>query len=255
MPTPHHNTDHVDVGAYVLGILDEPDDAAFQQHFARCARCRAEFRELSDLPLLLDQLKPARREQTQARTPALPSKRVLNQTLARITSARRTRNRTMWLGAAAAAVLLVAVPLVIVRSSGNDTQTAAPTTVTVSVSAPTSTADTSATGTDVVAGARTVTGSNPETGVSVRIGMEPQPWGTGINLELRATTGPQQCQLVAVSRTGEIGVVTSWLVPAGGIGVTNEPLRMQGGVGIAAENIARFELRRADGPNLLNIPT
>ena len=36
MPTP----DHIDVGAYVLGILDPPEQEAFAKHFANCARCR-----------------------------------------------------------------------------------------------------------------------------------------------------------------------------------------------------------------------
>src|SRR5882672_11471242 len=99
MTTPP-NVDHVDVAAYVLGILDEPDEAAFAQHFARCPRCRQEYRELSDLPMLLDQLKPTRPRTGQGRAPAGPGKRVLGQTLDQVTEAKQKRNRTLWLAAA-----------------------------------------------------------------------------------------------------------------------------------------------------------
>lgn len=49
---------HVDVGAYVLGILDDPDEAAYERHFAQCEECRREFIEMADMPSLLDTLKP-----------------------------------------------------------------------------------------------------------------------------------------------------------------------------------------------------
>jgi anti-sigma factor RsiW len=67
---------HVDVGAYVLGILDEPDEAAYEEHFAQCERCRREFIEMADLPAILDTMKPAKTElKTEPRPepqPALP---------------------------------------------------------------------------------------------------------------------------------------------------------------------------------------
>ncbi|OLF12582.1 hypothetical protein BU204_28475 [Actinophytocola xanthii] len=50
----------MDVGAYVLGILDEPDEAAYEKHFAQCEQCRREFIELADMPAALDMLKPGK---------------------------------------------------------------------------------------------------------------------------------------------------------------------------------------------------
>lgn len=50
-------TDHVDVAAYVLGALDESENAAFERHLATCPRCQAELNELSGLPSLLDQVR------------------------------------------------------------------------------------------------------------------------------------------------------------------------------------------------------
>src|SRR2546421_4921034 len=113
---------HVDVAAYVLGVLDEPDDVAYSQHFARCPRCRAEFRELSDLPRLLDQVKPNRvGEHKRSRPPAAPGKQVLAKALEEIGAAKRTRRtHTMWVAAAAAVVVLAGASVAVWQLSGND---------------------------------------------------------------------------------------------------------------------------------------
>jgi hypothetical protein len=247
---------HVDVAAYVLGILDEPDDAGFAQHFAHCPRCRAEYRELSDLPRLLDQVKPNRVDRKRSRPPAAPGKQVLARALDEIGVARRSRRRTntVWLAAAAAVVLLAVASVVVLRLGAGDpapvNQAAPPSS---QPAAPTSTTNT---GTDVVAGARTVSANNPATGVGGTIGMEPESWGTRINLELRGVMGPMQCELVAVSHSGASQVVTSWNVPASGFGVTDspEPLRVSGNVGFDPEDILRFDIRRDGGVDLLVVP-
>ena len=252
MPT----SPHVDVAAYVLGILDEPDDVAYSQHFARCPRCRAEFRELSDLPRLLDQVKPNRvGDHKRSRPPAAPGKQVLAKALEEIGSAKRTRRtNTMWLAAAAAVVVLAGGSVAVWQLSGNDPapveQAAPPSSPSV---APPSTTNT---GTDVVAGARTVGATNPSTGVGATIGIEPESYGTRINLELRGVMGPMQCQLVAVDKNGASQVVTSWSVPAKGFGVPDspEPLRLTGNIGFDPEDIERFDIRREGGGDLLVVP-
>jgi hypothetical protein len=255
MPT----SPHVDVAAYVLGILDEPDDAAFSQHFANCPRCRAEFREFSDLPRLLDQVKPNRTARQRSHPPAAPGKQVLARALEEISAERRTRRgHTRWLVAAAATLVVGTGGVVAWQLTGHDpapsTQAAAPPT---SQPAPTTTSTTS-TGTDVVAGAKTVSATNPTTGVGATVGLEPENWGTRINLELRGVTGPMQCSLVAVTRSGSTQVVTNWYVPATGFGVPNspEPLRITGNTGFESQDIERFDIRRDDGgPDLLLVPT
>ena len=251
MPT----SPHVDVAAYVLGILDDQDDVTFAQHFSRCPRCRAEFRELSDLPRLLDQVKPNRTERKRTRPPAAPGKQVLARALDEIGAARRTRRtNTRWLVAAAAVILLAVGSVVVWQFGGSPaapvTQAAPPS------SQPAAPTSTTSTGTDVVAGARTVTATNPATGVSATVGIEPEAWGTRVNLELRGVMGPMQCQLVAVAHSGASQVVTSFAVPASGFGVTDspEPLRVGGNVGFEQEDIERFDIRRDGGPDLLVVP-
>jgi hypothetical protein len=253
MPT----SPHVDVAAYVLGILDDQDDASFAHHFAHCPRCRAEYRELSDLPRLLDQVKPNRADRARSRPPAAPSKQVLARALEEIGVARtqtRRRVNTRWLTAAAAAVLLFGGGVVVWQLGGSPS---APTTQAGPTSQqPSTPTSPTPTGTDVVAGARTVSATNPVTGAAAIIGIEPAPWGTRINLELRGVTGPMQCQLVAVSKTGATQVVTSFSVPATGFGVPDspEPLRITGNIGFDQETLLRFDLHRDSGPDVLVIP-
>jgi hypothetical protein len=107
-----------------------------------------------------------------------------------------------------------------------------------------------------VAGARTVHADNLATGVGGTIGIEPESWGTRVNLELRGVTGPMQCQLVAVSHDGKIQAVTSFGIPASGFGMPDsaEPLRITGNVGFDPEDIERFDIRRDGGVDLLVVP-
>ncbi|GAB3463783.1 hypothetical protein GCM10027436_75210 [Actinophytocola sediminis] len=58
----------------MLGILDTPDEAAYEEHFAQCEQCRREFIEMADLPAILDTVKPAKpdKQGQPERQPALP---------------------------------------------------------------------------------------------------------------------------------------------------------------------------------------
>ena len=52
------NDQHIDVGAYALGLLEEQDSAAFEAHLANCPRCHAELAEFSPMKALLTGLGP-----------------------------------------------------------------------------------------------------------------------------------------------------------------------------------------------------
>ncbi|MBG0828158.1 zf-HC2 domain-containing protein [Planomonospora sp. ID67723] len=59
MSAPAHNV-HEDVAAYALGVLDEEEHQAFEQHLLSCEKCQVELRELSEVPDLLDALRERR---------------------------------------------------------------------------------------------------------------------------------------------------------------------------------------------------
>ncbi|GGL07478.1 hypothetical protein Sme01_11640 [Sphaerisporangium melleum] len=51
---------HVEVAAYILGVLNEEDSAAFDRHLPDCPSCQAELREMYELPDALDLIKGMR---------------------------------------------------------------------------------------------------------------------------------------------------------------------------------------------------
>src|ERR1700751_3595987 len=52
------SNDHVDVGAYELGLLENQDKATFEAHLATCASCAAELETMSSLAALMKGLDP-----------------------------------------------------------------------------------------------------------------------------------------------------------------------------------------------------
>ena len=52
-------SEHTDVGAYSMGLLEPADRQAFEIHLAGCAICAAEMAQLSPLAGLLRGIDPA----------------------------------------------------------------------------------------------------------------------------------------------------------------------------------------------------
>ena len=50
---------------------------------------------------------------------------------------------------------------------------------------------------------------DPATGVTGTVGLVAKAWGTQVTLDLAGVHGPVECQLIAVSKTGEQKVVTA----------------------------------------------
>lgn len=235
MPTP----DHIDVGAYVLGILDPPEHEAFAKHFANCARCRAEYRELADLPRLLDQIK--------TEVEPAPSSQALDGALAEIAASRKGRRRNLWLAAAAAGVLLVSLPIVVLRSAGEDqvSPQAGP-----SASAPQNPGGDKTAESTAVAGARTLTGTDRATGATVILEVDGDAKATTIDMRIFAVAGPAKGELIAVTRTGHREVVSPWEMS-----VDQPSTSERGTIDIPLLEIVGFELRQTNGPVKIDVST
>lgn len=50
---------HTDIAAYVLGVLDDRENEAFEEHLFTCARCQVELIEMQIVPEGLDELRPS----------------------------------------------------------------------------------------------------------------------------------------------------------------------------------------------------
>lgn len=233
--------EHVDVGAYVLGALDDAEATRFEEHLADCGICAAELEALAGIEPLLAEF--AASAPDVASLVAEPGPEMLHRLLDEVGSARRAHRRRRLYLVAAAAVLVVAGPVATALVTGTHS-TARP------VAAPTSPIDVLFMHHDAM-----VTATDPATKVGAEIAMEDMPWGTHVGLKLAGVWGPLSCDLVAVSRDGTEQTVTTWSVPDWGYGVPSHPapLETHGGTGIRRKDIDRFEVRTLDGRRLVTV--
>lgn len=225
-----HVEPHIDVASYVLGILDDDDNEAFETHLIGCVSCQRQLRRLHELPDILDEVRgPEVRE------------RVVVSLFGRVADERRRRRARLQLAVAAAAVMVLVAPVATaaLRPERPDPRRAPVATITKLPKA-----------------AETLEGRNRAKRLTARITVMPKEWGTQVSLELSGITGPADCELVAVARTGN-NVITEWRVPARqGFGVPGspDPLRIQGGTGLARPQISSFEVRTKTGLKLIEVP-
>ncbi|MFJ3931926.1 anti-sigma factor family protein [Streptomyces sp. NPDC090029] len=265
---------HDAVGAYVLGVLDDADASAFEAHLAGCDICAARLDEFSGiepmLAMLADAPAPApaappgnvyglpgfedfpQPRPATAVVPAAPGPRVLEGLLDEVAARRAAkRRRGMYLVAAAAALIIGAPAVAVQATSGSpsgSTLAADPHPTSPAEDAFFHHMEAKAQATDAT------------TKVSAVIGMESKGWGTHAVLELKNVRGPLKCSLVAVSKTGEEEIVTSWSVPKWGYGIPDSPeksakapLYVHGGAAMERNDIDHFEVRTFDGKRLVEV--
>lgn len=246
---------HDAAGAYLLGILDDAEASAFEAHLADCDLCAAHLDEFAGLEPVLALLSESPASVPGARpvphVPQSPAPRMLDRLVDEVAVKRAGRRRRSMYLVAAAAALIIGGPAVAVLATGNDgtpAQAADP--------HPTSPAEDSY----FHHMTEKVRATDPTTKVDATIGMEKKAWGTHTVLELKNVTGPEKCSLIAVSKTGEEEVVTSWSVPKWGYGIKDSPHRaskyplyVHGGAAMDRGDIDHFEVRTFDGKRLVEV--
>ncbi|MHC0433920.1 zf-HC2 domain-containing protein [Streptomyces sp. O3] len=254
---------HEAVGAYALGVLDDAEVRAFEEHLADCQLCAERLRELSGMePMLaaLAELPPQRSPTAQAGEwpppprerdgpVAGPSTRLLDNLVGEVSRRRSAKRRRGLALAAAAALLMVGGPVAVVAATGEDGDGGG------RPPAASSAADAVFRQLD-----DKVRATDPATGVSAAVGVEEKSWGTRAVLELKNVKGPLKCSLIAVGKNGEEETMTSWAVPAWGYGIedgpndwSRKPLYVQGGAAMDRADIDRFEVRTFDGERLVDV--
>jgi hypothetical protein len=230
-------SEHTDVGAYALGLLEPADRRAFEDHLATCPACAAELAELPGMKDLLTGLGPvpsATEEPTEAEVLDLLRRRAADERRHAVDRRRRTRWQIA-LSAAAAVVLLAGGVTVGLATASRP-------------SAPT---------TSVSLQGKTFSATNPVTHVTGKVGLVAKTWGTMVSLALFHVAGPLDCQIVAVSRTGERQVLGSWLVPPHahfGLPGHPKPLVIGGPSGIKINDLTHIDVNVVNGHNLVSIP-
>ncbi|WP_395574668.1 zf-HC2 domain-containing protein [Streptomyces sp. BK79] len=209
---------HRDVGAYALGVLDEAEAFRFEDHLMECPRCATRVTEFG----------PATRQLMLYRqaTPRLvhpmtrPGPRLLDRLLSEVAARRRTGRRRVLYAAAAAVVCAAAGPGAVLHAGPS----AAP--------------------------AVRVAATDERSGVWAQVTAQDETWGTGVEVRVKDAAGPRACRLVAVGRDGTEQTVTSWNAPGRGAGANT----LHGGAALRPGQIARYEVRTADGERLVTLP-
>jgi hypothetical protein len=226
-------TAHTDVGAYSMGLLEERDRREFEDHLAGCPACAAEVAELSPMAALLRGAELGGVEPAPGQEPGGGD---VTGFLRR--RARQQRQRRRWqvaLGAAAGIVLIGGGIGVGIAAAPQDSPPTPP---------------------PLVLTGQLHSATDPGTGVAGTVGLVAKAWGTQVTLDLSKVHGPAECELVAVSRTGERRVVMGWLVTAPGDGVPGHPahLVIKGGTSIPRNDLSRVDVDVVNGRTLVSIP-
>ncbi|PRX51297.1 putative zinc finger protein [Prauserella shujinwangii] len=235
---------HTDVAAYVLGVLDDAENAAFEAHLLDCPHCQLDLLELYELPDVLDRIR-----QRWPEPPAPePGPRVLEGLLGEVAATRRRRRRIARVAGVAAALLVLAGPLVTLAVSAPDPGVPLP-----RAEAPVA----SVAGTSVPPPGEVdlFRPTEADAAASAEVAVRATEWGSAVELRLGGVTGPLRCVLVAIERDGTTHVAAGWTVPEEGYGVPGspEPLRIVGGAGLTPAQIARFEVRTDTGTVLATV--
>ena len=234
-------TAHTDVGAYAMGLLEERDRREFEDHLAGCPACAAEVAELSPMAALLRgvelrEVEPAGAAGGEPAAGREPGGGDVTELLRRRAGQQRQRRRwQVALGAAAGIVLIGGgIGVGIAAAPQNGPPAPPPLALTGQLHSAT----------------------DPGTGVAGTVGLVAKAWGTQVTLDLSKVHGPAECELVAVSRTGERRVVMGWLVTAPGDGVPGHPahLVIRGGTSIPRSDLSRVDVDVVNGHTLVSIP-
>jgi hypothetical protein len=187
------------LGVYILGAISPADRSTVERHLARCPGCRAELAGLAALPGRLgsvpaaDMTRMAGDERDRAAQdespPDVPLQTLLDRTA-------RIRRQLRWrrLAVAAAAVVIVGGG----AAAGSRV-----------LDAPAAAA---------VPWAATVTGSDPQTGMSATVRYLPRPWGLALQVKVNGISPGTRCELQVVNARGQDVPAGGWMVTAGHAG-------------------------------------
>ena len=229
---------HTDVVAYAFDTLEESDRREFETHLSTCAECQAELAGLGTMTELFADFK----QQTTVGEPESSPDNVVDLVRRRKRTDRRRRIGTTVLTAAAAVAILGGGITIGSAANGHAPSVGIP-----------GTHHGPAVQLEMYGEKHSATASAGTTGT---VALMKLGWGTHVALELSKVKGPLECDLIAVSKTGEERVVTGWSVPPAGYGTPQhrDPLVVHGGTSIPRDQLARFDVRIVGGGNLLSVP-
>jgi hypothetical protein len=205
--------DHLDVAAYVLGILDADEVEAFENHLTECRRCALDLRDFAVVPDLIDEADAGG--------------------MLRGTAPERPDGKSV-------RVMLDAV----VGGNDGSNQAAPPNAGTTTSQTPVANNSTDS--------SMKVQQQDPNSGVFTKIIASDEAWGTSMDIEVSGMSGPSKGSLVAVGRAGRVAQVTSWYAPEPVAG-DRKTIRLQANVAMRWHEIATFRIQDENGKTLLEV--
>jgi hypothetical protein len=229
------NVDHMDVGAYALGVLSDWEATQFEDHLASCATCA---RELEDLTLVSTLLSHVDGDSIAAVEQYGRDGRALDRML-NVVSLERRRARTRRVLSAAAAIVVVVAGVAFGLLGNSPFREDKPNTV----------AGNSRPSNDLRIAGDYFTATNKTTGVTGSVTLAGKRWGTEVAFKLTKVSGPLTCELVAVAKDGTTKGAGTWTVEKTGYGTMTQPdpLIVQGFTAFKRADLDHFEVRAIKG--------
>lgn len=181
------------LGAYVLGVLDLPEQNDVRAHLDGCAACRREVEDLREMEQALGELPP----EAFLTGPPPGGDLLLRRTLDQVRDERRHRTRRT------RGLLAVAAALAVVVALGAGAWIGRATASSPAVAS-------------TPAGTRTANASDPATGVRMSAEVTPAPGWVRVHAVVSGVPAGEQCRLVVVAPDGSREQAGSWLAAASG---------------------------------------
>ncbi|MEU4470090.1 zf-HC2 domain-containing protein [Micromonospora sp. NPDC023888] len=192
-------SDHMDIGGYLLGELDQEQVRQAEEHLASCAECRAEVESLQGWKTALGAVPEAMLLDGPPEGGDLMLQRTLRQI--RSESAGRRQRRGLLLSSAAAVVVAAAISggVLLGRTTGaSPDSTAQP-----APSASTTSADPAT---------RYASVTDPTTGTRLTVAVTPAAGWVRVNAAVSGVPAGERCRLMVIGRDGSTVQAGSWLV-------------------------------------------
>jgi putative zinc finger protein len=224
--------DRAQLGAYALGVLDPVEARQVHEHLATCLDCQREVNELMTIRRALDQVPPEAFVDGPPDDGDLLLRRTLRQVREESPAPRRFPA-----GLAVAAAVAVAVALGGGILLGRET-TSAP------VAAP-------PTGTTLPSNARLAEATDPATGTTMNVALEPKKGWVWVNATVKGLEEGLRCEMYVVTKDGTDILAGGWLVSKDGS--ANGTL-LEGTALIPPDEVKAVEIRTEAGRTMVSVP-
>lgn len=234
MTGPAH--DRGQLGAYAIGALDPAEARMVHEHLSTCPDCQREVNELMTIRRALDQVPP----EAFLDGPPEDGDLLLRRTLRRVAdvapSAPPRASRTgLYVAAAAAVVVALGGGVLLGRGTAPDTSQVAGPMFTVAT---------------VPSNARLAEGSDPDTGASMNVAIEPKKGWVWVHATAKGLPEGEPCEMYVVSSDGKRELAGSWLVSAEGA----KSSRLEGMALIAPDDVKAVEIQTRGGKEIVSVP-